>query len=131
MKITFSGDEIGYIYQYNEEKKKLMGRFKMLGGLDESSLDHEFHTLIVFQYLPSGQIFWGTSAGCSCPNPFEEYFVSIDEEDENVISTNFDEIVPSTFPEFESSVNAFPDELDTKRELLLTIRSMIRDPEGS
>ena len=48
---------------------------EQVGGLDEPDLSYEFHVLGVWRYKPTGDLYWTTDSGCSCPSPFEDdYF---------------------------------------------------------
>lgn len=70
--------------------------------LDEPDLSWEFNTFLVVQHTESGRLFYGTSSGCSCPRPFEEYH--FDGPDD----TDLEEITKASFGSFEVTVNNFP-----------------------
>ncbi len=63
---------------YNPEKLGL----NQVAVIDEEGLSYEFNTFLVVQDKATGRVFYGTSSGCSCPTPFEEYhFNSADDTD--------------------------------------------------
>lgn len=35
--------------------------------------DYSFNLLVVWKHKDTGDLYWATDSGCSCPSPFEDY----------------------------------------------------------
>lgn len=41
-------------------------------GVADEDLCYEFNTLVVWRDNESGDLYWSSDSGCSCPTPFED-----------------------------------------------------------
>lgn len=83
---------------YSPEKFGLV----ILGTLDEPDLSYEYNTLVVFQRIKVGSMYWAHDSGCSCPTPFETYRFNGAED------TNLERLTRSSWNSFETTVKGFP-----------------------
>ena len=96
----------GELYAWSDtEAKRCVEQFETVAELDEPYLPYEFNTLRVVRHKPSGRMFWAQSSGCSCPTPFEEFFIEV--EGENIVATDMNEITDATWDEFEREAQDF------------------------
>ena len=58
---------------YNPEKFDL----KIATSLHADE-DYDFHMLVVWQHIKTGDVYYGEGSGCSCPSPFEDYHTLAD-----------------------------------------------------
>jgi hypothetical protein len=54
-----------------------VAHLKFFDSIDDSS-GYDFHTLMVVQCEKTGNLFYGTDSGCSCPSPFEDFHSEAD-----------------------------------------------------
>ena len=54
---------------YNPEKFGL----RIVGEIEWSIPCYSFDMTVVWQHINSGQFYWASDSGCSCPSPFESH----------------------------------------------------------
>lgn len=54
---------------YDPEKFGL----KVIDVIELCDEPYEFDTLVVWEHLETGELYWMRDSGCSCPTPFEDY----------------------------------------------------------
>lgn len=54
---------------YHPEKMGL----EVVGGLDDPEASYSFDDLIVWRHIETGDVYYASDCGCSCPTPFEDY----------------------------------------------------------
>lgn len=120
----------GDLYAWEDEKKPAVAQFEVVAEMDQPDLSYEFNTFRVVRHKPSGRLFWGDSAGCSCPTPFEEYFFEVDGE--QVVATDMNEITDATWDQFCKESAGFceyesdyikPVPVDERREFMAKVRA--------
>lgn len=82
---------------YHPEKSGLV----LVDSLDRPNMSYEYETLIVLQHIDSGRIFYAQDSGCSCPVPFEDFYLNRPDD------TNLIEVNAINFSSFESDIKSF------------------------
>ena len=104
--------------------------FEIVGQLNEPDMFYEFNTLAVFRHKPTGIMWYAISSGCSCPIPFEEYYVNYEN-----LESDMDEINHRTFKTFKKEVMAFCAKgdryhstipLDERKALVEKVRGLLK-----
>lgn len=44
---------------------------EVVGSLNDPDAYYSYSLLVVWRNVETGQLYWATDAGCSCPSPFE------------------------------------------------------------
>lgn len=96
---------------YHPEKSGL----RIVDELSEN-LSYEFNMLVVWQDVNTGVVYWGHSAGCSCPAPFE---------DESIADQN--RLGPQNYSVFEQEVEGFPASFGERQGMLQKVREAVRE----
>lgn len=89
--------------------------FKSVGEISEDGLSYEFNIFGVWEKTETGGLFFGTTAGCSCPAPWE------DQTEQDLTP-----ITAATFDEFERAVRAFPGDLSETNDLITKVRALVK-----
>lgn len=114
---------MSYDNVYNSPERH---RLSIIGELNDPAACYTFNNLVVWRSNKTGQLYWATDSGCSCPSPFEDH-------------TEIDHLVPLTednWSEFVSEVKDHAVEWDRssdefqcdKNQLLATVNAFLRPP---
>ena len=132
MRINVDSLLSGYGYDEDGEyDKRSEKEFELVGELDEPDMSYEFHTFGVFRHIPTGRMWWATTSGCSCPSPYEEYFMNTE-----TLESNMNEITPQNQEGFEKAAMDFCSTageyhqavpIDQRRDLVNKVRGLLSE----
>ena len=105
--MQFTMDRVEFSY----DGEPHIRNFKQIATIYEPNLSYELRELGVFLHEPAGKIWWAETSGCSCPSPYEEFWI-----DSGTLNSNMNILVPETLLEFEGVVMNFCKENDNSTD---------------
>lgn len=96
---------------------------EVVASLDEGNISYEFNTLTVFKHTPTNTLFWAIDSGCSCPTPFESFWI-----DNETLDTNCEILHQGSYFNFSQQVENFPTTMSDRMKFKDKISALMWKP---
>ncbi len=110
---TIGRKRIRMSYEYIDPQEKL--GLKMVESMDDAG-SWEFHKIAFWQHEVSGELYWATDSGCSCPSPWEDHDELAD----------FTRLTEQGFPEFETAAMGWEVGKQEKMDFVSKAKELLR-----
>lgn len=92
-----------------------------INEIEDNNQDYTFDILAVFRHVPSNKMWYGRDSGCSCPSPFEDYYIDLSN-----LKSDLEPLNKETLAEFERAVNAYDTvHIEERHKLIEDVRALL------